>query len=221
MLATFAFLLAAVATPRGVRPAYANEDDLQPKLLNAELAKELRTRAAKLQTSASTVDTTWVGYTPGKFNATNNWFSIGSGNDKFSSPSGPYNRPPAQGALWDFEPTGGTYLHGDSAQGWFPYRVNMTGTGGLTLPDVQRPWRAIDYGNSAANYSSAIIGGRTSNTFGVTGVWHVDVGNTGAGAGKGVGWTPLAGSSVAAISVDPLGGIAVADTSGRIHRVLG
>ena len=164
--------------------------------MNAGLAKELRTRAAKLQTSATTVDTTWVGYTPGKFNATNNWFSIGSGNDKFSVPTGPYNRPPAQGALWDFEPTGGSYLHGDSAQGWFPYREDMTGTGGLTLPDVQRPWRAIDYGNGA-NYTPAIIGGRTSNMYGVIGVWHVDVGNTGAGAGKGVAWTPLAGTSSA------------------------
>ena len=55
MLATFAFLLAAVATPRGVRPAYANEDDLQPKLLNAELAKELRTRAAKVKGELITV----------------------------------------------------------------------------------------------------------------------------------------------------------------------
>jgi hypothetical protein len=198
--AIVALLLLAGATAYATNGAFASasntDDNLAPKLMNAGLAKELRTRAARLQTSATTVDTTWIGYSPGKFNAANNWFSIGSGSDKFSVPTGPYNRPPAQGALWDFEPTAGAYLHGDSAQGWTPYREDMTGTGGLTLPDVQRPWRAIDYGNGA-NYSPAIINGRTSNMFGVVGVWHVDVGNTGAGAAKGVAWTPLAGTSSA------------------------
>jgi len=195
--AIVALLLLVGAAAFATNGALASTDDnMAPKLQNAGLAKELRTRAAKLQTSATTVDTTWVGYTPGKFNASNNWYSLGSGSDKFSTPTGPYNRPPAQGSIWDFEPTAGVYLNGDSAMGWTPYREDMTGTGGLTLPDVQRPWRAIDYGNGS-NYAPGIINGRTSNMFGVVGVWHVDVGNTGAGAGKGVAWSPLAGTSSA------------------------
>ncbi len=181
-----------VASFLSAATAFAQSDDMQPKLQNANFATELRTRAAKLGTSSNAEDTTWVGYTPGRFNAANNWFSIGTGTDK----NGVYNRPPSQGGLWDWEPTGGTYLRGDSTMGWLPYRFDMTGTGGLVLPDVQRPWRAIDYGN-AVNYTPAVIGGRTSNMFGVTGVWHVDPGNTAGGSGKGVTWTPLAGSSSA------------------------
>jgi hypothetical protein len=188
----------------------AQSDDMAPRLQNANIARELRTRAAKLGVSSSTEDTTWVGYTPGKFNATNNWFSIGSGTDK----SGVFNRPPAQGGLWDFEPTSGSYVHGDSAMGWLPYRFDMTGTGGLNLPDVQRPWRAIDYGN-AVNYTPAVIGGRTANMYGVTGVWHVDPGNTGAGSGKGVTWTPLAGNASAWMGLRRHGDLTAVDAVAR------
>jgi len=52
---------------------------------------------------------------------------------------------------------------------------------------------AIDIGNNV-NYTIN-QGAAHKRTFGVVGVWHVDVGNTGAGAGKGVGWTPLNGST--------------------------
>ena len=95
-----------------------------------------------------------------------------------------------------------------------PTRVQMDGTGGLTLPDVQRPWRALDFGN-IANYDPAIIGGRTSNMPGVVGVWHVDVGNTGAGAGQGVGWTPLAGSSSAWMGMRRHGDVTAIDDVAR------
>ena len=51
--------------------------------------------------------------------------------------------------MWDWEPTGGSYIKGDSLQGWWPDRAIMTGTGGLTSPDWNRPWWAIDIGNKA------------------------------------------------------------------------
>ena len=93
-----------------------DDDADHPILMNARMAKELQSRATRLGVSASTADTVYVGYTPGKFNATNNYWSIWAGSDKFAVPAGPYYRPPAQGAMWDFE---GPYLHGDSLQGWW------------------------------------------------------------------------------------------------------
>src|SRR5258705_4374024 len=84
-------------------------------------------------------------------------------------------------------------VHGDSLYGWWPYRNIYTSTGGLTTDDDKRPWWAIDIGNNA-NY---VInqGPGLKRTFGIVGVWHKDVGNTGAGAGKGVSWTPLGGTT--------------------------
>ena len=116
-------------------------ENLSPRLMNGSMAKELRSRASRLGSSATTVDTTFVGFTPGHSTA-NNYWSIWSGSDKFSVPTGPYHRPPAKGAMWDFE---GPYtdVHGDSLQGWWSYRNQMTGTGGLTIDDHSRPWRAL------------------------------------------------------------------------------
>jgi hypothetical protein len=103
--------------------------DVQPKLMNATMARELQTRAAKLGTSATSVDIVYVGFTPG--HTSDNYWSIWSGSDKFHD-GGPFHRPPAKGAMWDFEPP---YPHGDSLQGFTSHRVEMTGTGGLTIPD--------------------------------------------------------------------------------------
>ncbi len=176
--------------------------DAQPVLMNAGMARELQSRSTSLATAANVIDTVYVGYTPG--HTSHNWWSVWSGADKFHD-GGPYRKPPAQGGMWDFE---GPYPNGDSLQGWTPVRNQMSGTGGITIPDYQRPWRCVDYGNEA----SAVIPG-VGRTGGVVGVWHVDAGDLQAvpasvddaadglnGAGPGVGgvnWTPLAGSASA------------------------
>jgi hypothetical protein len=185
--------------------AAANVDEsigLQPKQMNAEMARELYSRAARLQTSANDVDTVYIGYTPG--HGADNYWSIWSGSDKFH-PDGQWHRPPARGGMWDWEGPYGD-VKGDSLQGWTPYRHAMGGTGGLTIDDRNRPWRCLDYGNNA----SGVIPGST-RTYGVVGVWHVDAGNTqavpssvdygGTGTGLlapdpvlgvgGVNWAPL------------------------------
>src|SRR5262245_41025313 len=110
-------------------------------------------------------ETVHVGFTPG--HSADNYWSIWSG-----SGTAGYGHPPARLGLWDVEPSYAD-VRGDSLQGWWPYRFQMTGTGGLTLPDTQRPWWALDYGNSA-NY---VPPSGNRRTVGVTGVWHVDGGN--------------------------------------------
>jgi len=196
-----ALLLAFGATAFVANLALAALDEgenLSPKLMNSSLAKELQSRAARLGSSATSLDTTYVGYTPG--HGADNYWSIWSGSDKFSVPTGPYRRPPARGALWDFEPPYAD-VHGDSLQGWWSFRNQMTGTGGLTIPDHQRPWRAIDFGNNA-NY----VFGANKKTTGVVGVWHVDGGNTVVPPAStnwtgetdgGVKWAPLTGAGSA------------------------
>ncbi len=217
-------LLVAVTLLPSFAAAASQEDvvgfDLQPVMMNARMSLALRAcpsvpgttaqpgfgtaspqryRVCEPPVSGTTVDTVFVGFTPG--HTADNWWSIWSGSDNFHD-GGPYHRPPQQGGMWDFE---GSYPNGDSLQGWTPVRNQMSGTGGLTIPDHQRPWRCIDYGNDA----SAVIPG-VGRTHGVTGVWHVDAGDlqpvaasvddtqdglNGAGLGVGgVNWTPLAGS---------------------------
>jgi len=223
-----ALLLAAGAAAFVANLAFAaigdGGDNVSPKLMNAAMAKDLQSRALRLGSSATTVDTTYVGFTPGHQTASNYW-SIWSGNDKFSVPSGPYHRPPARGAMWDFE-SGAA----DSLQGWWSIRNQMSGTGGLTIPDYQRPWRALDFGN-IANYEFGLNNG-TSNkrTFGVVGVWHVDPGNlavianTGVdGQGRntspnwgvetngGVNWAPLTGNKSAWMGLRRHGDVTAVD----------
>jgi len=201
--------------------AVSDDMDLQPKLQNARMAQELQTRAASLATSATDVDTNYVGFTPGK--SASNYWSIWSGTDKFHD-GGPYHRPFAgQGGMWDFE---GPYPSGDSLQGWTPVRNQMSGTGGLTIPDYNRPWRCLDYGNEA----SSIIPG-VGRTGGVIGVWHVDEGDAIAvpasvndtqdginGAGLGVGgvnWSPLVGGHSAWMGLRRHGDVTHIDETSR------
>ena len=94
-----ALLLAAGATAFVANLALAalDDDNMSPQLMNAAMAKELHSRASRLGSSATTLDTTYVGYTPG--HAADNYWSIWSGSDKFSVPTGPYHRPPAKGAM--------------------------------------------------------------------------------------------------------------------------
>ena len=157
---------------------------------------------------AAVAETVFVGFTPG--HSGDNYWSIWAGAGKEG-----FGRPSASGGCWDFEPAYDN-VHGDSLQGWWPYRFRMIGTGGLTLPDVQRPWKALDYGNNA-NYSGPFgaSAGGSKRTFGVVGVWHVDSGNTAAGAGQGVGWEPLAGTGSAWMGLRRHGDVSHAEDAGR------
>jgi hypothetical protein len=139
------------------------------------------TRARRFTTTVLP-ETTYLGYTPG--HSGDNYWSVWSGQG--------LHRPPAQGGMWDFDGPYGD-VHGDSLQGWWPVRRRNRATGALTVPDVQRLRMALDYGNMA-NY---VLPG-SARTFGVTGVWHVDGGNTvpvplsvGADGKGGVTWAPL------------------------------
>lgn len=162
-------------------------DGVQPMLNNAQMSTQLRSRAAKMGVSStpSPNDTVWVGYSnlPG---ATNYW-KVGKGP----------NRPNSnENGLWTWE----NPVHGDSMQGWWSIRMFHANASGAVRVDVNRPWWAIEIGNTANyvinearshDFSTNEVGNRT---FGVVGVWHSDPGNTGAGAGKGVGWLPMGGT---------------------------
>lgn len=220
-----ALLLAAGATAFVANLALAavgidNGDNLSPKLMNSAMAKELQTRAARLGSSVGTVDTIYIGFTPGHHNTTNNWWSIYSGSDKFTPPPAGqgWHNPPKKGGMWDFEPPYAD-VGGDSLQGWWSVRNQMSGTGGLTIPDHLRPWRALDFGN-LANHVFA----NNKRTFGVVGVWHVDGGNlvvppastnwgppNPAETDGGVKWAPLAGTKSAWMGLRRHGDTSVSD----------
>jgi hypothetical protein len=170
---------AALASTAFARVDELGGDDATPKLINAQMAREMRSSVVRAgMSSHSTGDTTYVGYVPGKVTATNYW---GIGIGKFV----PYDSDPDHYGYWAWDDIGAnastTELHGDSLWGWWPYRNLYTSTGGLTLPDDQRPWWAIDIGNNA-NYK---IGVGNFRTFGVVGVWHVD---NGSASGSNVTW---------------------------------
>jgi len=158
--------VAALASNAFARAEELGGDDATPKLINAQMAREMRSSVVRSGVSGPG-DTTYVGYVPGKVTATNYW-GLGTGNYVG------YPSAPADYAQWTFDgPSNITELHGDSLMGWWPYRNIYTSTGGLTLPDDQRPWWAIDVGNNA-NYK---IGVGNFRTFGVVGVWHVENGS--------------------------------------------
>lgn len=176
------------------------------KMTNAQMHAELVSRAAKLRTSGLT-DTIYIGWTPGRFNAGNNWWSIGAGSGAgFHRP-----RTGAAGGMWDFNTT----QNGDSLQGWFPVRDLYTSTGGILLSDRNRPWWCNDLGNTAnyAGYSGPAGPTGQKRTFGVVGVWHVDGGSGQAsnGAPAAPAWAPLAGTRSAWMGLRGHG-----DTSGAI-----
>jgi hypothetical protein len=102
--------LSAAAACAWIAPsASALDSDGEPVLLNRRNA-EVLTRAAALGISGIT-DTIYVGFTPG--HSADNWWSI------WASRSG--HRPPAQNAMWGFEPPYAD-VHSDSLQGWWSIR---------------------------------------------------------------------------------------------------
>jgi hypothetical protein len=189
------------------------------KMVTTRMSQELQSRAARLGTSAGTSDTTWVGYTPGFFNASNNYWSIyaGSGKDGYRRP---VNGQPDKG-VWNFDAP----VNGDSLQGWWP--VRYLSSEGITADiDRDRPHTCIDHGNlvnyvinqsRGANWQNRANGPEPGwRTFGVDGVWHRDGGSAVSVAGKPApAWAPLGGSFSAwmglraqgdASYVDPLTG---------------
>ena len=86
------------------------------------------------------------------------------------------NRPQAGGSaaensgLWDWDHFQG---ESDSLQGWWPMRRVYSITGGLTIPDDQRPWWAVDIGNQGND----VLNSANGRTRGVVSYWHVDGGS--------------------------------------------
>jgi hypothetical protein len=185
-----ALLLLMGAAAALATSAYALTDDLggdnvNAKLINAQMLRDMHSAVAQTGVSGA-IDTTFVGFVPGKVTATNYW-GLGVGNFKaFSTNVADYG-------YWSFDNDAVHNnigeAHGDSLFGWWPIRNLMNGTGGLTLSDDQRPWWAVDIGNQANEIVSA--GTAHKRSFGVVGVWHRD---NGSASGGGVSWSALGGS---------------------------
>ena len=166
------------------------------KLMNARMAQmNLQTRAARLGTSYGypfgAADTMFVGHssvTP--WAATNPWH-IGVGDYRPTS-----NRAGLQpgslkyDGMWDFDNYDGGTI--DSMQGWVPVNTPTTRSLG-TIPDTQRPWQCLDWGN---RLNAGPVQGRTP---GIVSAWHVDNGVYPAPPLPKLpnSWTPLAGTASA------------------------
>jgi len=204
-------------------PAFAElygSEDLPGKLMNGQIAKEMRSRAARLGTSSGSQpsDTTWVGYNPAY--ATSNYWSIGVGDRRPAGTFGALKSDiPAVKAedtgYWDWE----NPVHGDTLQGWWPMRHLYTSFFIANLNDKFRPWHAIDIGNTISYVISQ--GPGYQRTFGVTSAWHEDPGDAlvtpDPGADKSdvnpaaPRWTAIAGSMSAWCGLRAHGDIAQVD----------
>jgi len=200
----FVALLLALGVACVAMPALAqlaSTGDIPGKLMNASMAQEMRSRAARLGTSTHTNDTTWVGYNPAY--AGSNYWSVGVGHRRPRGAYGPSKAdippvPDDDTGYWDWEDT----VHGDSLQGWWPMRHSYTSFFLPNLPDDKRPWHAIDIGNSISYVINQGPGFR--RTYGVTGAWHEDPGVNSMATDPAPGhsdvnpnpprWTPIAGS---------------------------
>jgi len=220
-----ALLLVVGATSMANLAFAAIENDLGGsgegiKLINAQQNQELRSRSGGIGTSTNYPhwnDTTFVGYTPGHFNAATNWWSIYSGTGK-----GGFKRPPARNGYWDWEPDGASYINGDSLQGWWPMRNIYNATGGQTRTDRNRAWWAVDIGNTV-NYVPETrrvwpSGEYVGKSFGVNGVWHRDGGSTlGTGAIPRPAWAPLGGSFSAWMGLRAHGDVVAREGKGKLN----
>src|SRR5436190_758714 len=166
--------------------AFAQQDDQGIKLVNAKMAKELlSSRAHNLGVSAGPdPDTVYVGKSYANHVAADNYWNIYTG-DYLPTTNRTTN------AFWDWDNSVGIQA-ADSLHGWWPIREQYNATGGLTLTDDQRPWWALDHGNSG-NY---VISQQSSakRTFGVVSYWHAD---PGAAAGQAMLWSPISGTKSA------------------------
>ncbi|MBI1798402.1 MAG: hypothetical protein HYR73_01810, partial [Candidatus Eisenbacteria bacterium] len=173
-------LIGAVAvTANAALAQLGGEDNVGMKLMNAQIAQQMHSRAAKLGVS-TTNDTVFIGYSTA--GAVTNYWKVGKGATKprphQSGPAPAFSQTNTDG-WWTFE----NPVNGDSLQGWWPTRSTHANVSGATRVDKNRPWWAIEVGNNA-NYvinerrdltDAAAPGNRT---YGVVGVWHVDPGNS-------------------------------------------
>src|SRR5262249_45691989 len=181
-----ALLLLVGAAAMLASSAFAQQDDLGIKLVNAKMARQIMSsRAHRLGVSAGAdPDTVYVGKSSTNHTAPDNYWNVFTGN-YFPGVVDPTN------AFWGFDNTAGIQAV-DSLQGWWPIRRQYNSTGGLTLPDDQRPWWCIDHGNIGNYVISQNVSAK--RTFGVVGYWHADPGN---GAGSAMMWAPITGTKSA------------------------
>jgi len=162
------------------------ERQLEDRMVNTRLVLGVKKTYAAGLTSPFVLDTTWLGHSySDHWSPTLNWWNLHTGEVL------PTTTPKPSNAMWDWDHSTGLAGHGiaDSLEGWWPVRRQYDLTGGLTLPDANRPWWALDIGNQV-NY---VInqGNAAKRTKGVIGVWHSDPGNL---AGSAVTWAPLSGT---------------------------
>lgn len=208
-------LLSLSAAALLANPVLANAPDelgLGLKLMNAKDSKERFTRTGQLGTAVSATDpeTIWVGFWPGANQANNYWkvggFPSGSGNLGSVNDNG----------TWSFESN--QFVNGDSLSGWWMIRQQHNNASGAVLTDENRPWWAVAYGNILNFHKNP--GGGTNRTFGVTGVWHRDAGNTatqvlqgglGGATPQQPGFAPLGGTHSAWMGIRAHGDITYTD----------
>ena len=193
-------LVAVIATSLAL-PALAELTgaDIPARLMNASIAQETKSRAARLGTSSAGNDTTFVGYNPAY--AGSNYWSIGVGDRHPHGTFGPSKGdivpvPNSDTGYWDWDHP----VHGDSLQGWWPMRQLYSSFFITNLPDDQRPWHAIDIGNSISYVINQ--GPAFRRTYGVTSAWHSDPGRAGVislapatdGNPKPPRWTSISGT---------------------------
>ena len=192
-------LIASLLTAGAVLPArlaladFDTEDRSRPVLVNPRVMQEMRAGATRLRTSTHTPnDTTYVGFNPAY--AGSNYWSIGVGHRR--PPGNASSVPDADMGYWDWDHP----VHGDTLQGWWPARDLYNAFFIASNPDYNRPWHAIDIGNSISNVVRQ--GPAHRRTYGVTSAWHVDPGVNAKVPDpdqsdvnpKPPRWTPLAGS---------------------------
>src|SRR5436190_21987797 len=180
--------VALVLLAGSVSAALAQSSDVPDGevLRNAQfVSKLLAARAHHLGVSAGPdPDTVYVGKSYANHVAADNYWNIYTG-DYLPTTNRTTN------AFWDWDNSVGIQA-ADSLHGWWPIREQYNATGGLTLTDDQRPWWALDHGNSG-NY---VISQQSSakRTFGVVSYWHAD---PGAAAGQAMLWSPISGTKSA------------------------
>jgi hypothetical protein len=171
--------------------ALAEGTDSEPRLqlMRPRSAAEGRSRAAASGLSATANDTIWVGYSAGP--GVNNYWSVGAAKGPAIQPGSAGGKPrpgpntstqTGTNGLWTFD----IPVHGDSLQGWWPFRMPHVNSSGATRADVNRPWWAEEEGNQAnyvLNEEHGVWGSTYGTkpgdrTFGVIGVWHADPGNS-------------------------------------------
>lgn len=157
--------------------ALAQADD-GVKMFSPKVSKTL-TRASRLGTSAAS-DTFWIGHVTSGGHGV---YHVGGG------PGG--NRPGlTRLGIWDFEWAAD---QPDSLQGWIPVTWWNNRTSG-SIPDDQRPWMALDYGNRIC------AGPVQGHAYGVVSAWHVDALAGQADAANAAAtpkWAALAGTKSA------------------------